>query len=202
MLQSGRLEHHGKGLNRPMQVNSEISVRLPDSRGPIIHAAKRAGERSAGNRPAPFEVAGAGNGAFRRLPRQSSTLPGGRGPRIGREKRRCWLGGARPHARPARDDSHVLDATELRTATTVFCKNRMTQLMARPSGRPPLGNSVPLLDLFATVGQPGLNEGFCTLACGFNHLQRGLEVQPSTKRGALVILTASCSQQHRAVHQT
>ena len=47
---------------------------MADLLGRIILAAKRAGERSAGNRHAPFEVAGAGNGTFQGLPRQSSTL--------------------------------------------------------------------------------------------------------------------------------
>ena len=48
---------------------------MADLLGRIILAAKRAGERSAGNRHAPFEVAGAGNGTFQGLPRQSSTRP-------------------------------------------------------------------------------------------------------------------------------
>ena len=47
---------------------------LADWIGRINLVAKRAGERSAGNLPAPFEVVGAGNGVVR-PPRQPSTLP-------------------------------------------------------------------------------------------------------------------------------
>ena len=48
---------------------------IPDWIGRINLVAKRAEERSAGNLPAPFEVAGPGNGVVR-PPRQPSTLPG------------------------------------------------------------------------------------------------------------------------------
>ena len=51
---------------------------IPDLLGRIILAVKRAGERSAGNRHAPFDVAGAGNGTsgvYRASPRPYQDPP-------------------------------------------------------------------------------------------------------------------------------
>jgi len=68
----GKAEAVGEGGVGPDDVVRVESI--PDLLGLIIFAAKRTGERSAGNRHAPFDVAGAGNGTFQGLPHQSSTL--------------------------------------------------------------------------------------------------------------------------------